>query len=131
MPPTVDGADYRLRIFTPTRELPFAGHPSVGAAWGWARDMIGSGKVVQECGAGLLPVRWTSGREVAGGAPAVGPDLDGAALAAAVGLDPGDLDPACRRGSAGPGCRSRSCRSPGGGGPGAARPGGAPAATAT
>ncbi len=32
-----DGADYRLRIFTPEVELPFAGHPSVGAAWVLAR----------------------------------------------------------------------------------------------
>src|SRR4030095_4852317 len=32
LPPTVDGATYRLRIFTPAAELPFAGHPSVGAA---------------------------------------------------------------------------------------------------
>ncbi len=54
------GADYRVRIFTPRRELPFAGHPSVGAAWaaldaGLARPR--GGKLVQECGAGLLPVR--------------------------------------------------------------------------
>ena len=54
------GADYRVRIFTPRRELPFAGHPSVGAAWaaldaGLARPRDGG--LVQECGAGLLPVR--------------------------------------------------------------------------
>ena len=57
LPPTTSRATYRLRIFTPTRELPFAGHPSIGAAWalGFA-DMIRIGDVVQECGAGLLPV---------------------------------------------------------------------------
>ena len=33
LPPTQPGADYRVRIFTPCSELPFAGHPSVGAAW--------------------------------------------------------------------------------------------------
>ena len=33
LPPTQAGADYRIRIFTPRSELPFAGHPSVGAAW--------------------------------------------------------------------------------------------------
>ena len=57
LPPTTSRATYRVRIFTPTRELPFAGHPSIGAAWalGFA-DMIRIGDVVQECGAGLLPV---------------------------------------------------------------------------
>ena len=33
LPPTTAQADYRVRIFTPVMELPFAGHPSVGAAW--------------------------------------------------------------------------------------------------
>ncbi len=102
LPPTADGADYRLRIFTPVRELPFAGHPSVGAAWVLARDrVIGTGEVVQECGAGLLPVTVDEhGAQVAGGAPAPGPDLDGPALAAAIGLDPADLDPALPAGVA-------------------------------
>ncbi|MGH8026670.1 MAG: PhzF family phenazine biosynthesis protein [Pseudoxanthomonas sp.] len=58
LPPAED-ADYRVRIFTPSEELPFAGHPSVGAAWaaleaGLAR--IGDGKLIQQCKAGLLPV---------------------------------------------------------------------------
>uniref|UniRef100_UPI0028B0D18A PhzF family phenazine biosynthesis protein n=1 Tax=Pseudonocardia pini TaxID=2758030 RepID=UPI0028B0D18A len=58
LPPSSPGADYRVRIFTPAVELPFAGHPSVGAAWVLARDgAIRHGEVVQECGAGLLPVR--------------------------------------------------------------------------
>lgn len=59
LPPTTADADYRVRIFTPRQELPFAGHPSVGAAWtaiegglATARD----GALVQECAAGLLPV---------------------------------------------------------------------------
>lgn len=59
LPPTVPGADYRVRIFTPCQELPFAGHPSVGAAWA-AIDtgLVSAGKtrLVQECAAGLLPV---------------------------------------------------------------------------
>src|SRR5690606_35673990 len=60
LPPTTSAADYRIRIFTPAMELPFAGHPSVGAAWaaldaGLARDR--GGRLVQECAAGLLPVR--------------------------------------------------------------------------
>ena len=56
--PTQPGADYRVRIFTPHQELPFAGHPSVGSAYA----AIEAGRVptkaalVQECAAGLLPV---------------------------------------------------------------------------
>lgn len=60
LPPTVAGADYRVRIFTPCQELPFAGHPSVGAAWAASEaGMVAPGKtrLVQECAAGLLPVR--------------------------------------------------------------------------
>lgn len=60
LPPTTAEADYRIRIFTPKMELPFAGHPSVGAAWaaldaGLAHER--DGRLVQECAAGLLPVR--------------------------------------------------------------------------
>ena len=60
LPPSAAGADYRVRIFTPRQELPFAGHPSVGTAHavleaGIARPR--EGRLVQECGAGLLPVR--------------------------------------------------------------------------
>ena len=59
LPPSDGGADYAIRIFTPRMELPFAGHPSVGAAWaaldaGLAREREGT--LVQECAAGLLPV---------------------------------------------------------------------------
>jgi trans-2,3-dihydro-3-hydroxyanthranilate isomerase len=95
LPPTRDGADYRLRIFTPARELPFAGHPSVGGAWVLARDgAIPRGEVVQECAAGLLPVVVDeTGAQVHGGAPELGPALDGARLAATVGLGIADLDP--------------------------------------
>jgi PhzF family phenazine biosynthesis protein len=59
LPPTVAEADYRVRIFTPTSELPFAGHPTVGTAFA----LLESGRVepkpvlVQECGAGLLKLR--------------------------------------------------------------------------
>ena len=52
------GADYRVRIFTPRQELPFAGHPSVGAAWAALHAGLAQGvRLVQECAAGLLPVR--------------------------------------------------------------------------
>lgn len=58
--PSAPDADYHIRIFTPTRELAFAGHPSVGAAWtavtcGLAQPREGA--LVQQCAAGLLPVR--------------------------------------------------------------------------
>lgn len=102
LPPTQPGADYRLRIFTPSRELPFAGHPSVGAAWVLARaGLIRAGDVVQECGAGLLAVQVDGhGAQVVGGAPVVGPTRDGAALAAAAGLSAADLDPTVAAGVA-------------------------------
>jgi PhzF family phenazine biosynthesis protein len=60
MPPTAGAADYRVRIFTPRQELPFAGHPSVGAAWAALEGgLVASDKtaLTQECAAGLLPVR--------------------------------------------------------------------------
>lgn len=59
LPPTTAEADYRVRIFTPGRELPFAGHPSVGAAWAALDAGLVRGKqqLIQECAAGLLPVR--------------------------------------------------------------------------
>lgn len=96
LPPTSSRATYRLRIFTPTRELPFAGHPSIGAAWTLgSADMIRIGDVVQECGAGLLPLQVDrDGACLVGGTPVVGPDRDGAQLAGTVGLTVDDLDPA-------------------------------------
>lgn len=57
--PTLAQASYRVRIFTPMAELPFAGHPSVGTAWALLDAGLikpGSGPLLQECGAGLLPV---------------------------------------------------------------------------
>jgi PhzF family phenazine biosynthesis protein len=57
--PTVPEADYRVRIFTPRQELPFAGHPSVGSAFAAIEaGLVGAGKtqLIQQCAAGLLPV---------------------------------------------------------------------------
>ncbi|WP_456698563.1 PhzF family phenazine biosynthesis protein [Aeromicrobium sp. P5_D10] len=58
--PTVQGADYRLRIFTPGGELPFAGHPTLGSARAWL-DADGNPstqeQIVQECDTGLVRVR--------------------------------------------------------------------------
>ena len=64
LPPTQPAADYRVRIFTPTTELPFAGHPTLGTCHAWlsARDAAASdGVTVQECGAGLVRVRRSDG----------------------------------------------------------------------
>ncbi|MEV4758984.1 PhzF family phenazine biosynthesis protein [Micromonospora sp. NPDC049559] len=93
LPPTQPGATYRARIFTPDRELPFAGHPSVGAAvTAGRRAGRGPGEVVQECGAGLLPIEVFEGRAVlTGGEPTVGPELDPEPLLAAAGLSTADL----------------------------------------
>ena len=55
--PTQSGADYRLRIFTPRQELPFAGHPTVGSAHAALESgfvKARNGKLRQECGAGIL-----------------------------------------------------------------------------
>lgn len=57
--PTSPDADYRLRIFTPRSELPFAGHPTIGSAHGLIEAGLvrpRDGRVVQECGAGLVPI---------------------------------------------------------------------------
>ncbi|MBF4552396.1 MULTISPECIES: PhzF family phenazine biosynthesis protein [unclassified Pseudoclavibacter] len=65
LPTTNPGADYRLRIFTPGGELPFAGHPTLGSAHAWLErggTPKNAGRVVQECGAGLVEVRIDEGR---------------------------------------------------------------------
>jgi PhzF family phenazine biosynthesis protein len=57
--PTTDAADYRVRIFCPGRELPFAGHPTLGTCHAWleAGGVPKSDVIVQECGAGLVRIR--------------------------------------------------------------------------
>ena len=65
LPPTDAQADYRVRIFTPGGELPFAGHPTLGSCHAWLaaggrpRD---AGMVVQQCGVGLVRVRAAAAR---------------------------------------------------------------------
>jgi len=98
LPPTEPDADYRLRIFTPVRELPFAGHPTLGTARAWlaaggrpARE----GELVQQCAAGLVRIR-QAGDRLAFAAPPVlraGPvnAADLAVLVRALRLEPGDL----------------------------------------
>ena len=60
LPPTDPAADYRVRIFTVDRELPFAGHPTLGSCHAWLEEggtPKADGLVVQECGAGLVAIR--------------------------------------------------------------------------
>src|SRR3954451_4790462 len=96
LPPT-GSATYRARIFTPESELPFAGHPSVGAAvTSMRRGVIPSGDVVQECGAGLLPitVRESGSATLTGGEPTLGEALDPEPLLAVTGLTAEDHETA-------------------------------------
>jgi PhzF family phenazine biosynthesis protein len=60
LPPSSAQADYRVRIFTPSQELPFAGHPTLGTCHAWLEaggTPATPGICVQECGAGLVQVR--------------------------------------------------------------------------
>ena len=96
--PTEPSADYRVRIFTPRHELPFAGHPTLGSCQAWLdaggvpRD---AGVVVQQCGVGLVRVRRGSER-LAVAAPPLRRSgaLDVATLAqivAALGIEAADV----------------------------------------
>ena len=70
--PTQPEADYRVRIFTPTQELRFAGHPTLGTCHAWL-SKGGQPKdadlMVQECGAGLVEIRRIDGRLAFAGPP--------------------------------------------------------------
>ena len=90
--PTSDEADYRVRIFTPGGELPFAGHPTLGSCHAWMeRGGVPRipGQIVQQCGVGLVRIR-RDGALAAFAAPASRRDsVDAATLApvlAALGL---------------------------------------------
>jgi PhzF family phenazine biosynthesis protein len=70
--PTDPRADYRVRIFTPHGELPFAGHPTLGSCHAWAEaggQPKDEGEVVQECGVGLVRVRRGASGRLAFAAP--------------------------------------------------------------
>ena len=95
--PTLPGADYRLRIFTPGEELPFAGHPTLGSAHAWleAGGRPRGERVVQECGAGLVAVR-RDGERLAFAAPPLvrsGPvdEADLARVRRALGVAPDEV----------------------------------------
>ena len=98
MAPTNPSADYRVRIFTTDRELPFAGHPTLGSARAW----LGAGGVprregvlVQECGIGLVELREVGGRWAFAAPPLLrgGPvaPADVTEIVAALGVDPSDV----------------------------------------
>lgn len=95
--PTHAGADYRLRIFTPGEELPFAGHPTLGSAHAWLEAggaPATPGVLVQECGAGLVRVH--AGERLALEAPPLlrsGPvsEEDRARIARALGIDTDEI----------------------------------------
>ncbi len=97
-PPTTPGADYAVRIFCPGRELPFAGHPTLGTCHAWleAGGAPRSDVVVQECGAGLVRIKRSEGGHLAFAAPPrlrFGPlsDEDVALLVSGLGLSPSDV----------------------------------------
>ncbi len=98
LPPQDPAADYRVRIFTPGGELPFAGHPTLGSCHAWlAAGGVPrtAGTVVQECGVGLVRIR-QRGTRLAFAAPPlrrtgpVEPELL-ARIVAALGVAPGDV----------------------------------------
>jgi PhzF family phenazine biosynthesis protein len=98
LPPVDARADYRVRIFTPGGELPFAGHPTLGSCHAWlaagGRPRT-PGVVVQECGVGLVRIR-ADGPRLAFAAPALrrtGPldDTLLAQIAGALSLARGDI----------------------------------------
>jgi PhzF family phenazine biosynthesis protein len=74
LPPTTAGADFRVRIFTPVLELPFAGHPTLGTAHAW-RSVQPNGErrtsLTMECSAGLIPIKRIDGRLAFAGPPLV------------------------------------------------------------
>lgn len=97
-PATDPGADYRVRIFTPNAELPFAGHPTLGSCHSW----LGVGGkprrvdlIVQQCGVGLVRVR-RDGSQLAFAAPplrrtgALEPEVQ-LKIVRALGLAPSDI----------------------------------------
>ncbi len=97
LPPTQPEADYRLRIFCPGRELPFAGHPTLGSCHAWlqAGGRPRGEYVVQECGVGLVKLK-RDGERLAFAAPPLRkggplPEEDVALIARGLGVPRGDI----------------------------------------
>ena len=101
LPPTTEGAagsaDYRVRIFTPGAELPFAGHPTLGTAHAWlnaGNTPRQAGVLVQECGVGLVTLKQQHERWAFAAPPLNRSDLSAEELApvlAALGLDASEV----------------------------------------
>src|SRR5919112_6915760 len=95
--PTDERADYRLRIFTPASELPFAGHPTVGSAHAVLRGGLRPrtpGRLIQECARGLITLRVEGGRiffELPEPAFHGIPAEQLSALAGSLGIPPGEV----------------------------------------
>lgn len=71
LPPADPAADYKVRIFTPSREMPFAGHPTLGSCAAWLHSggvPKEDGVVRQECGVGIVDID-ISGEQFAFAAP--------------------------------------------------------------
>ena len=98
LPPADPEADYRVRIFTPSGELPFAGHPTLGTADVWLRGggvPRTEGRIVQECAAGLVEIKNDGGR-LAFAAPVLQrtgelPEENVQKICAALGLERSDV----------------------------------------
>lgn len=101
LPPTpqgaADGADYRVRIFSPSGELPFAGHPTLGSCHAWLQaghTPRQAPRIVQECAMGLVHIQQDGGR-LAFAAPALRRGLPSPALlpliASALGVRPAQI----------------------------------------
>ncbi|NKB62361.1 MAG: PhzF family phenazine biosynthesis isomerase [Gammaproteobacteria bacterium] len=97
-PPSIDEADYKLRIFTPTREMLFAGHPTLGSCSAWLHTggvPKHDGVVRQECGVGIVEIDLT-GNVPAFIAPPTRikalPESDKNSIAHALGIDPNSIE---------------------------------------
>ncbi|MBP8149009.1 MAG: PhzF family phenazine biosynthesis protein [Limnohabitans sp.] len=101
LPPTPEGAaggaDYRVRIFTPGAELPFAGHPTLGTAHAWLKagnTPRQPGVLMQECGVGLVTLKQLGERWAFAAPPLKRSDISAEDLApvlAALGLDASEV----------------------------------------
>ena len=101
LPPTPEGAaggaDYRVRIFTPGAELPFAGHPTLGTAHAWLKaghTPRQAGVLMQECGLGLVTLKQTGERWAFAAPPLTRSNISAEDLSpvlAALGLDASEV----------------------------------------
>ena len=101
LPPTTEGAaggaDYRVRIFTPGAELPFAGHPTLGTAHAWLKaghTPRQAGVLMQECGVGLVTLKQFGERWAFAAPPLKRSDISAEDLGpvlAALGLDASEV----------------------------------------